>query len=198
MKRSKGTYSRLNWKVLKMMIFLIGAVVMVVFYQRLHIAEDLTTAGSASESGSSISSGNGGAQIVSNAKRSNAERNFKSERQGRSLARGISGLPLSETPALVGGSRGHIQCEVDVDELVYWNDPQGTRDVNFQSPFTGKSHGGDGEEKTKYLTFEPDRGGWNNIRMNLENVFILAAATGRTLVMPPAVPVYLLTVSSWL
>eukprot|EP00554_Chaetoceros_debilis_P012580 CAMPEP_0194115626 /NCGR_PEP_ID=MMETSP0150-20130528/24183_1 /TAXON_ID=122233 /ORGANISM="Chaetoceros debilis, Strain MM31A-1" /LENGTH=591 /DNA_ID=CAMNT_0038806157 /DNA_START=97 /DNA_END=1868 /DNA_ORIENTATION=- len=193
MKRSKGTYSRLNWKVLKMMIFLIGAVVMVVFYQRLHIAEDLTTAGSASESGSSISSGNGGAQIVSNAKRSNAERNFKSERQGRSLARGISGLPLSETPALVGGSRGHIQCEVDVDELVYWNDPQGTRDVNFQSPFTGKSHGGDGEEKTKYLTFEPDRGGWNNIRMNLENVFILAAATGRTLVMPPAVPVYLLT-----
>lgn len=178
-----------------MMVFLIGAVVMVVCVHKLNIDADLTT-GSTSTTGSSINSGIGGAQIVSNAKKTNAESNIKSENhQSRELARGLAGLPLSETPALIGGSRGHIQCEVDVDELVYWNDPQGTRDVNFQSPFTGKSHG-DEEQKTKYLTFEPDRGGWNNIRMNLENVFILAAATGRTLVMPPAVPVYLLNVSS--
>lgn len=48
----------------------------------------------------------------------------------------------------------------------------------------------------KYLTFEADRGGWNNIRMSLEIVFIIAAATGRTLVLPPDAPLYLLTVST--
>ena len=107
----------------------------------------------------------------------------------RSLARGVSGLPMEETPALVGASRGHVECDVDVDELVYWNEPQGQRDIDFKSPFATQS------EKTKYITFEPDRGGWNNIRMNLENIFIFAAATGRTLVLPPASPLYLLNVS---
>jgi hypothetical protein len=108
----------------------------------------------------------------------------------RFLARGVSGLPMDQTPALVGASRGHIECDVDVDQLVYWNDPQGERDNNFKSPFAKPSSFG----KTKYITFEPDRGGWNNIRMNLENIFIFAAATGRTLVLPPAAPLYLMNV----
>lgn len=108
-----------------------------------------------------------------------------------SLARGLSGLPMEQTPALIGASRGHIKCDVDVDTLVYWNDPQGDRDRNFQSPFAVPSASG----KPKYITFEPDRGGWNNIRMNLETVFIFAAATGRTLVLPPAAPLYLMNVS---
>lgn len=103
------------------------------------------------------------------------------------LSRGLSGLPMSETPALVGGERGHIECDVDVDRLAYWNDPQGQRDIDFKSPFVGNSG-----SKPKYITFEPDRGGWNNIRMNLENMFILAATTGRILVLPPPVPMYLL------
>jgi len=55
------------------------------------------------------------------------------------LARGISGLEISKTPALVGAKRAHIQCDVDVDALAYWNDPQGNRDVAFKSPF-GKKH----------------------------------------------------------
>lgn len=38
-------------------------------------------------------------------------------------------------------------------------------------------------------------GGWNNIRMCMEIIFIFAAATGRTLVMPPDQPLYLLHVS---
>ena len=38
-------------------------------------------------------------------------------------------------------------------------------------------------------------GGWNNIRMSLEIVMIIAAASGRTLVLPPDAPLYLLTVS---
>ncbi len=53
------------------------------------------------------------------------------------LARGVSGLPMSETPALVGATRGHVNCDVDVDRLAYWNN-QGKRDNEFKSPFIGQ------------------------------------------------------------
>ena len=100
------------------------------------------------------------------------------------LARGVSGLPMAQTPALLGASPGHVDCDVDVDDIVYWNDPQGTRDQEFKSPFaTPPNH---------YLTFQPDRGGWNNIRMSMEIIFVMAATTGRTLVLPPKAPMYLL------
>jgi len=104
------------------------------------------------------------------------------------LARGVSGLPEDQTPSLVGAQRGHIQCDgVDVDRLAYWNFPQGTRDIKFKSPFIGKK-----SPLEKYVSFQPDRGGWNNIRMSLETIFIFAVATNRTLVLPPDVPLYLL------
>ena len=48
----------------------------------------------------------------------------------------------------------------------------------------------DGTEQ--YLTFEPDAGGWNNIRMAMETVLAMAAAMGRTLVLPPETGMYLL------
>lgn len=41
-------------------------------------------------------------------------------------------------------------------------------------------------------TFAPDRGGWNNVRMSMEIIFLFAAATNRTLVLPPKEPLYLL------
>ena len=78
-----------------------------------------------------------------------------------SLARGVSGLPMSKTPALVGAQWGHVECDVDVDDIVYWNDPQGARDNEFVSPFAEKEEEG---APTRYLTFQPDPGGWNNIR----------------------------------
>jgi hypothetical protein len=109
--------------------------------------------------------------------------------KNRILARGVAGLPMSQTPALEGAKWGHIECDVNVDDYAYWNDPQGKRDQNFESPFAKLA---DDEHKQRYLTFEPDPGGWNNIRMSMEIIFSLAATTGRTLVLPPKAPFYLL------
>lgn len=50
------------------------------------------------------------------------------------VARGVAGRPADETPALNGASRAHIECDINVDSLAYWNNP-GFRDVNFKSPF---------------------------------------------------------------
>jgi hypothetical protein len=47
----------------------------------------------------------------------------------------------------------------------------------------------------KYITFTVDRGGWNNVRMSMEIIFVIAAVTGRTLVLPPKEPLYRLRVS---
>ena len=44
----------------------------------------------------------------------------------------------------------------------------------------------------KYITFEYDIGGWNNIRLALENVIIFAILLKRTLVLPPTMHLYLL------
>jgi len=105
------------------------------------------------------------------------------------LARGFSGLPMDKTPALVGAKRASIECDVNVNTLAYWNSPQGIRDEKFISPFRVSASSG----KKKYLTFEPDIGGFNNIRMSLEVIFVIAAATGRTLVLPPPQTIYLLS-----
>ena len=102
------------------------------------------------------------------------------------LNRGVSGLPLSQTPALIGAQRGKIHCDVQVDHLAYWNEPVGDFDVAFVSPFASTT-----ETKNKYVTFENDPGGWNNIRMSMEIVAVFAAATGRILVLPPDMPLYL-------
>jgi len=44
----------------------------------------------------------------------------------------------------------------------------------------------------KYLLFTPDAGGLNNIRIGWEMTGLVAQYTGRTLVLPPAQPMYLL------
>lgn len=69
-------------------------------------------------------------------------------------------------------------------EMVYWRDIPS--DSVFKSPYANY-----GPEK-KYLTFEPDEGGWNNIRMGMETAVALAYAMGRTLVLPAEQNIYLL------
>mmetsp|Transcript_38921 Transcript_38921/g.44490 ORF Transcript_38921/g.44490 Transcript_38921/m.44490 type:complete len:1187 (+) Transcript_38921:96-3656(+) len=128
-----------------------------------------------------------------------SNKNEENKQQHKILARGVSGLPMSQTPALEGAEWGHVECDVNVDDMAYWNDPQGTRDQNFLSPFSmqdidEQQHQPNGSKnrQRRYLTFEPDPGGWNNIRMSMEIIFAIAAATGRTLVLPPKAPFYLL------
>ena len=48
----------------------------------------------------------------------------------------------------------------------------------------------------RYVVFEPDLGGWNNIRMALEIVILFAHTTGRILVLPPNAVLYLLARNS--
>jgi len=102
----------------------------------------------------------------------------------KAVKRALAGRPADETPALVGASRGSIKCDLNVDSLAYWNDPPGTRDGEFISPFLHN------DKEEKYISFSTDRGGWNNVRMSMEIIFVIAAATGRTLVLPPKEPLY--------
>jgi len=129
-------------------------------------------------------------------------------------ARGFSGLPYARTPALEGARRGAITCP-DTDPrvgrvlssmLAFWNEPRGTRDRDAGTPATGPHPFVPPPlaeaalppwlpgrvPRRRYLTFEPDTGGWNNLRISFENVLVLAAATGRTLVLPPDQLMYLL------
>lgn len=50
-------------------------------------------------------------------------------------------------------------------EMVYWEDIPS--DAEWISPFHRKGNG-----PTQYMTFEPDQGGWNNIRMAMETVLV--------------------------
>ena len=70
----------------------------------------------------------------------------------------------------------------NAEEMIYWR-----RESN---PFPVQLH------PHKFVTFEMDEGGFNNIRMSLETATALALATGRTLVLPPSQKMYLLETQS--
>lgn len=63
-----------------------------------------------------------------------------------------------------------------VSEMIWWHDIPS--DTQYRSPFFD-------ENKARYLSFEPDGAGFNNARMGMEVAIVLAAATGRVLVLPP-------------
>eukprot|EP01034_Spumella_vulgaris_P024343 gene24343-30667_t len=79
-----------------------------------------------------------------------------------------------------------LTCPDGHGELLEFWSPVTPEDAAYHSPYEVK--GGE----TKYVVFEPDEGGWNNIRMQMELVLVFAYATGRTLVLPPDQPMYLL------
>lgn len=99
----------------------------------------------------------------------------QSQSKGATAAHKVAGLSCLDHP--------DIPDEV-VNDMVYWQDIPA--DAQFQSPF--KKVG----PTTKYLTFEPDEGGFNNIRMAMETAVTMGLAMGRTLVLPPEQGMYLL------
>lgn len=91
-------------------------------------------------------------------------------------------------PLRHGARRGLLVCNGErVDsEIIYWKEVPG--DSDFESPITLHHE----DHHDRYITFEYDQGGWNNIRMGLESLMVIAHATGRTLVIPPQQHLYLL------
>lgn len=85
--------------------------------------------------------------------------------------------------------RGLLFCNGEkVDsEIIYWRIVPG--DQEYESPITPHHDVHD----DRYLTFEYDQGGWNNVRMGMESLIVFAHATGRTIVIPPQQHLYLLS-----
>ena len=74
---------------------------------------------------------------------------------------------------------------VDDSEVIYWRDPPASAPPSL-APV----------REDKYLTFEYDSGGWNNIRMGIECVLVLGHYLRRTVVLPPAQSLYLIAKQS--
>ncbi|KAG5179633.1 hypothetical protein JKP88DRAFT_326219 [Tribonema minus] len=96
--------------------------------------------------------------------------------------------------AAEGGVRpGQLQCDVhqgeardNIKNIAYWKHV--ADDIDGHPKL--KEIWALGPEE-KYVTFEMDWGGWNNIRMGAETVVAFASMTGRTLVLPPLHGLYL-------
>jgi hypothetical protein len=82
-----------------------------------------------------------------------------------------------------------IQPKCPVHPLVhYWDEYTDC----FVSPLRAINGLAARNENRKFIVFQPDLGGWNNIRMALEVVILFAKVTGRILVLPPDAVLYLL------
>ncbi|CAM9689565.1 unnamed protein product [Pylaiella littoralis] len=87
-----------------------------------------------------------------------------------------------------GAVRGSMQCAStklgegvgSIVNIATWKDVPG--DAGYRSPFAEASAG-------RYVSQQKDVGGFNNIRLSLECGVAFAAATGRTFVIPPPVPI---------
>jgi hypothetical protein len=89
--------------------------------------------------------------------------------------------PVHEIAGLSCQKYGGPEDDAAVAEMVYWRDIPS--DAHYKSPYG--SAGTTGPKNPKYLTFEPDEGHWNNKRMSMETVVVMAVAMGRILVLPP-------------
>ena len=106
----------------------------------------------------------------------NKQQKQQSDFQSGSTDHQLAGLKCQE-------KYGGPDDEFAEREMAFWSDIPS--DASYKSPFLEE-----GEER--FLTFEPDHGGWNNIRMGMETALVLAHSMGRTLVLPPPQRFYLL------
>jgi hypothetical protein len=68
------------------------------------------------------------------------------------IGRGVAAVSSTlVSPLLAPAQRAPIDCDINVDSLAYWN-------VGELQPETNPFH------SEGYITFAPDRGGWNNVR----------------------------------
>lgn len=140
------------------------------------------------------------AQPHNNVKHSKQQSRRESTRQQQRQEQQQADSEPSSTTELKGLSckdHGGPIDQAAADEMVYWSDIPS--DAQFISPFHVSKQNNNNKGSTKneqqqrlYMTFEPDGGGWNNIRMAMETVIGLAVAMGRTLVLPPEQRMYLL------
>jgi hypothetical protein len=86
-----------------------------------------------------------------------------------------------EREGSVPGSELEIPCGESAQQMVYWK-----KEDKVPSPYV------DLAAPQQFVSFEYDLGGWNNIRMGFESVVAFALGSGRTVVLPPAKPLYLL------
>eukprot|EP00904_Undaria_pinnatifida_P005053 jgi/Undpi1/1678/HiC_scaffold_11.g05068.m1 len=92
-----------------------------------------------------------------------------------------------------GAVQGSMECATtregegadNIANIATWKDVPG--DAAYRGPMY---HGLVDGNATKYLTLEKDLGGFNNIRLSLEAAVAIAAATGRTFVIPPPFPIW--------
>ena len=94
-----------------------------------------------------------------------------------------------------------MQCKISYEPTCemynyvrFWNKRFHPADC-YESPLRPGAKAKTPWNEKKYVVFQPDVGGWNNIRMGAETVILFAHATGRTLVMPPTMKFYLLNLN---
>lgn len=102
-------------------------------------------------------------------------------------------VPKASSQATIVNSR--LPCQIKFNTscrinpfIKYWSDVSEC----LSSPLRHTSGLSQSNENRKFVVFQPDLGGWNNIRMALEVVIVFAFITGRILVMPPNAVLYLL------
>ena len=90
------------------------------------------------------------------------------------------------TPAPTARPKATPTTPIACKSAVYWRAPSHARST------LRRRHQSETHEK-RYVTFEPDHGGWNNIRMGMETAALFAWSTGRILVLPAKARLYLVS-----